>query len=99
MLDPAQRVAPDRDQPALDVVDPGEAGRELYGLVDRTAHGGDPACFVHGWTEHGEIEPLAATDIAVKDLADMQPKIHVGHRLAVHAAAHVQFGKPLARGE
>ena len=50
--------------------------------VDRTAHRGDAADLVDGGPDHGEIEPVLAADIAVKDFADMQADMGRGHRHA-----------------
>src|SRR6266498_5279393 len=74
LRDPAQRVAADRYEPAAHALDIGERLRDQHRLLDRPAHGGDPARFVDGRPHHGEIEPLGAAEIAVEHLADMQAR-------------------------
>src|SRR6266436_8020894 len=83
MGDAAQRVAPHRNEAALDVSHVGERRRHQNGLIDRTAHGGDAACLVHCRPNDGEVQPLAAADVAIEYLADMKTEIHVGYRPAV----------------
>src|SRR5262249_42677285 len=80
--DAAQRVAPDRDEPAFDVSDLGKRGRYQHRLVERTAHRRDAAGLVDRRADDGEIQPLAASHVAVEDFAYMQAEIHVGHGLA-----------------
>src|SRR2546430_11568941 len=72
LRDPAQRVAADRYEPAAHALDTGEGLRDQHRLLDRTAHGGDPARFVDGRPHHGEIEPLRAAEIAVERLAALR---------------------------
>src|SRR6185437_2995340 len=74
--DAAQGVAADRDQ-ALPrrAARCREGGREEDVLVGRAAHRGDPAGFVDGGADDGEVEPVLAADIAVEDLADMKAEI------------------------
>ena len=80
LRDPAQRVAADRYEPAAHAVNVSEGLRDQHWLLDRPAHGGDPAGLVDCRPDHGEIEPLGAADIAVEHLAYMQAEIHVGDR-------------------
>ena len=40
--------------------------------------------------DHGEVEPVLAADIAVKDLADMQADIGRRHRPALGGAAGIE---------
>src|SRR5580658_6606919 len=97
MRDAAQRVAADRNQPALDVADSRECRRHQNRLIERTAHRGYTACLVDGRADDGEVQALAAADVAVEELADMQTEIHVGYRLAVRRPPLFQFGDTLAR--
>jgi hypothetical protein len=53
--DPAQCVAADRYEPAAHAVDIGEGLRDQHRLLDRPAHGGDPAGFVDGRPDYSEI--------------------------------------------
>src|SRR3954451_14591842 len=75
--DATQRVAAGGDEiaPAGGVEALVEFRRGQQLAIDRTAHRGDAADLVHGRTDHGEIEPVLAADIAVEDLADMQADI------------------------
>src|SRR5262252_9629284 len=61
MRDAAQRVAPHRNEAALDVSHVGERRRHQNGLIDRTAHCGAAACLVHRRPNDGEIQPFAAS--------------------------------------
>ncbi len=89
--DAAQRKAAGGDQiVAPRRIEPGaERLRGQQFAVDRTAHRGDAADLVDGGPHHGEIEPVLAADIAVKDLADMQADMGRRHRHAVGGAAGV----------
>src|ERR1700722_16964978 len=79
LSDAAQRVATDRNQPALLRTDRREeSGRDEDRLIDQPAHAGDTADFVHRRTDHGEIEPLAAAEIPIHHLAQMKAEIEVG---------------------
>src|ERR1700757_5258053 len=64
----AQRIAPDRDQPAGRPEGAGEGGGDQHRLVDRAAHRGDAADLVDGRPDDGEVEPLLAADIAEEHL-------------------------------
>src|SRR5262249_52440437 len=59
-----------------------EGRRHQNGLVNRPAHRCNTADLVHRGANDCKVEPLMAADIAVKDVSDMQTKIHVGCRLA-----------------
>src|SRR5262245_38855794 len=72
LFDPAQCVAADRYEPAAHAVNIGEGRRDQHRLLDRPAHGGDPAGLVDRWPHHREVESLGAADISVEHLADMQ---------------------------
>src|ERR1700730_3324389 len=67
--DPAQRVAADRYEPAAHAVDIGEGLRDQHRLLDRPAHGGDPAGLVDGRPAHGEIVAFVDADITGEHLA------------------------------
>ena len=90
--DAAQRKAAGGNQ----VVSPGgiEAGaksrRRQQFAIDRAAHRGDAADLVDRRPHHGEVEPVLAADIAVKDLADMQADIGRRRRPALGGAAGVE---------
>jgi len=38
----------------------------------------DPAGLIDRWAEHGEVEPLAAAEIAEQQIADMERQIEIG---------------------
>ena len=66
--------------------------------MDRAAHCGNPACLVDGGADHGEIEALAAADVAVKHFANMKSKVHVSDGQATRSAPRIQFGNSVERG-
>jgi len=99
MCDAAQRIASHRNEATLNVSHVGERRRHQNGLIDRTAHRGNAVCLVHRRTNDGEVQPLAAADVAIEYLADMQTEIHVGYRPAVGRPAPIQFFDALARGD
>jgi hypothetical protein len=68
----AERVASAVSQP-----EPGHA----VVVADRTAHRRNAACLIHRRSENGKVKPLAASNIAVEDLADMKAEIHISRRL------------------
>src|ERR1700758_5582658 len=78
-----------------DVSDLSKRRRHKNRLIDRTAHRGNAACLIHGRSKDGKVEPLPASDLAIKDIPDMQTQIHVGQWLALGCAVLVQFGNPL----
>jgi hypothetical protein len=63
-------------------IDVGECLRDQNRPVDRAAHSRDATRFIDGRTDHGEIEPFGASDIAAENFAHMQTDIHVGDRSA-----------------
>ena len=65
-------------------------GRQQHVLVERAAHGGDPAGLVDRGADHGEVEPVVAADVAVEHLADVQAEIEARDRQAVGRAPLVQ---------
>src|SRR5262249_5745004 len=74
-----------------------ECSGNQHGLFNRTAHRRDATNFVDCWSNYREIQPLRASDVAVKNFADMQAEIHIGDREAVGGAALVEFDDPLSR--
>src|SRR5262249_6365201 len=68
------------NNPAFFVPDARECGRHQHRLFHRTTHCRNAANFVHRRPDHREIEPFRASDVAVKNLADMKTKIHFGNR-------------------
>ena len=57
-------------------IEPGlKIRRRQQFAIDRAAHRGDAADFIDGRTDHREVEPVLAADVAVKHLADMQADI------------------------
>src|SRR5258705_1377594 len=76
--DAEKREATHRNQAASYALDVGKRRGGQNGLIDRTAHRRNAACLVHGRANDGKVQPLAATDIAVENFADMQTKIHLG---------------------
>src|SRR5260370_1836437 len=87
--DAAQRVAPHRNQAASYALDVGKRRGGQNGLIDRTAHRRNAACLVHGRANDGKVQPLAATDIAVENFADMQTTLHLGYPSAVGLPAPI----------
>src|SRR5258706_8405267 len=87
--DAAQRKAPGGDQ----IAPPGcvqasakiRRGQQL--AVNRTAHRRDAADLVDRRPHDGEIEAVLAADVAIKNLADMQPDIGRRRRPAIAAPA------------
>src|SRR5688500_15617368 len=80
--DAAEGVAADRDEAGavLRARGGGEGGREQHHLVGRAAHRGDARRLVDGGADDGEVEPVLAADVAVEDLADMEPEIDMRRR-------------------
>src|SRR5258707_11688218 len=70
----------------------------MYRLTHRAAHGGNAANLVDRRSDDGEIEALLAADVAVEDLAEMEPEIHFGRRQAFLEPARVQGSDRLSRG-
>ena len=79
--DTAERISPDRDQQFFRFADCGrKGGGDEQWLVNGLAQAGDPAHFVDRRSDDREIEALAASDVAVKDFADVKTELHIGGR-------------------
>src|SRR5207248_3695600 len=80
VLDAAQCIAPDRDEPAAfqSVHRVRESLRQQDAALDRAAHRGDAGDLVDRRPDDREIEPLVTADIAVEHLADMEAEIDFG---------------------
>jgi len=93
VLDAAQCIAPDRDEPAAfqSVHRLRESLRQQDAALHRAAHRGDASDLVDRRPDDREIEPLVAADIAVEHLADMQSEINIGGRQAFPGPAPVEF--------
>src|SRR6185369_3839680 len=87
---PAQGIAAHRYEMAAHPVDTGECFGHQHRLIDRAAHCRNSARFVDRGSDHGEIEPLGASDIAVEDFADMQTNIHIGGRQRLSCTPRAQ---------
>src|SRR5437660_6520588 len=96
MGDATQRVSPHRHETTFDTRDIGKSRRHQNGLIDRTAHRRNATCLVNRRPYDGKVQPLAASDIAVEDFADMQTEIHLGYWLVVLHPPLVQFNDALA---
>src|SRR4029077_2085944 len=60
---------------------------------------GDPGHFMDGRTDHCEIEPVFAADVAVKHAADVETEIHIGGRKTPGGPALVHCGHSPASRE
>src|SRR5438046_152645 len=94
----AQCVAPDGDQPTSNFGTSGvdKIGREQHILLDRPAHGQDPADLVDCRTDDREIQAVLAADIAVENIADVKCEIDLGGRQSGGGALAVQLDDALA---
>src|SRR5438094_9947269 len=99
VLDAAQCVAPDRDEPAAlqSVHRLREGLRQQHAALDRAAHRGDARNLVDRRPDDREIEPLVAADVAVEHLADMEAEIDFGRRQVVAGPASVELDKALVQ--
>src|SRR5437764_7582929 len=93
-LDAAQRIAPDRDEPAAlqSRHRVRKSLRQQDAAFHRTAHRGDAGDLVDRGPDDGEIEPLVAADVSVEHVADMEAEIDFGRRQVVAGPAPVEIG-------
>src|SRR5437879_5239471 len=98
VLDAAQCIAPDRDEPAAfqSVHRLRESLRQQDAALHRAAHRGDASDLVDRRPDDREIEPLVAADIAVEHLADMEAEIDFGRRQVVAGPPPIEIDKALA---
>src|ERR1700733_14780989 len=75
-----------------------ERRREKDWLIHGPAHRRDAAHLVDGGPNDREIEALLAADVAVEDLAEMEPEIHFGRWQAFFEPARIQGCDRLSRG-
>src|SRR5271170_6622078 len=95
--DAAQSIPSNRDEAALVGGRGGEGGRHEHGLVDGSAHGGNPADLVDCGANNGEIEPIFAADVAVEHLADTETQIHFRRRRAFLETSLIEDSDRLLR--
>src|SRR6516164_7048715 len=75
--DAAECIAADRNELLLRTECGVKGRRHQYRLIDQPTHAGDPTDLVDCRTDHCEIEPVAAAEIAVHHFADVKREIEV----------------------